>query len=361
MAWSRSGLRIGPTLALVLALSSAAPVVHAGPGKDPREQTARAFFAVGKYREAIDVFAQMYAEKPHANYIFNIGRCYQNLPDPDKAIASFRDYLRRAPKLSAAERQEIDGYIREMEELKKQRGAAASALGDLVPKDEPTKETAKETVKDAAKVPVAAAPATAVPAPATPAAPTTAAAAAPTTAAPAEAPAPAPKADPATSQLAAWRGRAEALWQEQAAKADDARLTKIEAMLGRANADDPRLAEYQLYLGSLYAAKHFKSRLKANGARKLDGEAAPDQAAADLKAVDAEANGAFLKAVSAYAAASKVKDFPRADEALYQLALILQANNMEARATSVLSRLVRTMPDSKFGKQVAAATAPKTP
>jgi hypothetical protein len=352
VAWSRSGLRVGPTLALVLALSSAAPAVHAGPGKDPREQTARAFFAVGKYREAIDVFAQMYAEKPHANYIFNIGRCYQNLPDPDKAIASFRDYLRRAPKLSAAERQEIDGYIREMEELKKQRGAAASALGDLVPKDEPLKETPK--------APVAAAPTAAVPAAATPAAPTPAAAA-PTTAAPAEAPAPAPKADPATSQLAAWRGRSEALWQEQAAKADDARLGKIEAMLERAKADDPRLAEYQLYLGSLYAAKHFRSRLKANGARKLDGEAAPDQAAADLKAVDAEANGAFLKAVSAYAAASKVKDFPRADEALYQLALILQANNMEARATSVLSRLVRTMPDSKFGKQVAAATAPKTP
>jgi tetratricopeptide (TPR) repeat protein len=350
VAWSRSGLRVGPTLALVLALASAAPVVYAGPGKDPREQTARAFFAVGKYREAIDVFAQMYAEKPHANYIFNIGRCYQNLPDPDKAIASFRDYLRRAPKLSAAEKQEIDGYIREMEDLKKQRGAAATALADLVPKEEP------------AKAPAVAAPS----APVAPATPTpTPAAATPASAAPAEAPAATKAAaapDPATAQLAAWRGRAEALWQEQAAKADDARLAKIEAMLERAKADDPRLAEYQLYLGSLYAAKHFKSRLKANGARKLDdGEAAAGDAAPDLKAVDAEANGAFLKAVSAYAAASKVKDFPRADEALYQLALILQANNMEARATSVLSRLVRTMPDSKFGKQVAAGGAPKTP
>jgi tetratricopeptide (TPR) repeat protein len=343
VTWSRSGLRI---VALALGLGLGATTAHAGPGKDPREQTARAFFAVGKYREAIDVFAQMYAEKPHANYIFNIGRCYQNLPDPDKAIASFRDYLRRAPKLSAAERQEIDGYIREMEELKKQRGAAASALGDLVPKDEPVKEPAKPAAAPAPAAPVAAAAPAAAPAEAP-------AAAAPKAAAPP---------DPATAQLAAWRGRAESLWQEQAAKADDARLAKIEAMLDRAKADDPRLAEYQLYLGSLYAAKHFKSRLKANGARKLDdGEAAAGDAAPDLKAVDAEANGAFLKAVSAYAAASKVKDFPRADEALYQLALILQANNMEARATSVLSRLVRTMPDSKFGKQVAAGGAPKTP
>jgi tetratricopeptide (TPR) repeat protein len=349
VAWSRSDLPRIAALALALALGAGA--AQAGPGKDPREQTARAFFAVGKYREAIDVFAQMYAEKPHANYIFNIGRCYQNLPDPDKAIASFRDYLRRAPKLSAAEKQEIDGYIREMEDLKKQRGAAATALADLVPKEEP------------AKAPAVAAPS----APVAPATPTpTPAAATPASAAPAEAPAATKAAaapDPATAQLAAWRGRAEALWQEQAAKADDARLAKIEAMLERAKADDPRLAEYQLYLGSLYAAKHFKSRLKANGARKLDteGEAAPGDAAADLKAVDAEANGAFLKAVSAYAAASKVKDFPRADEALYQLALILQANNMESRATSVLSRLVRTMPDSKFGKQVAAGGAPKTP
>src|SRR4051812_20522165 len=115
--------RLGLALALAFTLALGAGVVRAGSsGKDPREQTARAFFAVGKYREAIDVFAQMYAEKPHANYIFNIGRCYQNLPDPDKAIASFRDYLRRAPKMPAAEKQEIDGYIREMEDLKKQRG-----------------------------------------------------------------------------------------------------------------------------------------------------------------------------------------------------------------------------------------------
>jgi tetratricopeptide (TPR) repeat protein len=336
--------RLGILLALTVTLG--AGTVRAAASKDPREQTARAFFAVGKYREAIDVFAQMYAEKPHANYIFNIGRCYQNLPDPDKAIASFRDYLRRAPKMSAAEKQEIDGYIREMEDLKKQRGAAATALADIVPKEK------DEAPPKPAAAPVAAAAAAAAP---------TTAAAAPAAEAPAAPKAAAAPVDPATAQLAAWRGRSEALWQEQAGKADDAKLQKIEAMLGKANPNDPRLAEYQLYLGSLYAAKHFKSRIKANGTRKLDtnGEApAPDD---DLKALDTEANGAFLKAVSAYAAASKVKDFPRADEALYQLALILNANNMEARASSVLSRLVRTMPDSKFAKQVAAGATPKTP
>jgi hypothetical protein len=346
---AQAGLRalsLGLLLALIPRAGVAAPA-----GKDPREQTARAFFAVGKYREAIDVFAQMYAEKPHANYIFNIGRCYQNLPDPDKAIASFRDYLRRAPKLSAAEKQEIDGYIREMEDLKKQRGAAATALADLLPKEAAAAETPK--------APAPAGPPAAAPAPAATGAAGAAAATAAAPAPAAEAQPAAKPADPASQQLAAWRGRSEALWQEQAARADDARLQKIEAMLGKAKADDPRLAEYQLFLGSLYAAKHFKTRLKANGARKLDanGEAAAPAPDDDVKSLDAEANGAFLKAVSAYAAASKAKDFPRADEALYQLALILHANNMEARATSVLSRLVRTMPDSKFAKQVAAGAA----
>ena len=62
----------------------------------------------------------------HPNYLRNIGRCYQNLGEPDRAIASFRDYLHKAKSVSADERAEIDGYINEMQDLKQKREAAAA-------------------------------------------------------------------------------------------------------------------------------------------------------------------------------------------------------------------------------------------
>ena len=51
-------------------------------------------------------------------------------------------------------------------------------------------------------------------------------------------------------------------------------------------------------------------------------------------------------------AVKEVVEFARQDEALYQLALVLEANNMESRAHALLDRLVRTMPDSKLSQRV---------
>ena len=100
---------------------------------DTRELKAREEFAAGRYQEALDLFAKLYAETLHPIYLRNIGRCYQNLGEPDRAIASFRDYLRKATAMPAAERKEIDGYIKEMEELKRKKEAAAAATPSSPP------------------------------------------------------------------------------------------------------------------------------------------------------------------------------------------------------------------------------------
>jgi tetratricopeptide (TPR) repeat protein len=91
--------------------------------KDTREMKARELYAAGRYQEALDIYIKLYAEKLHPNYLRNIWRCDQNLGDPEKAIGSFREYLRKARSLPPEEREEIEGYIREMEELKRQREA----------------------------------------------------------------------------------------------------------------------------------------------------------------------------------------------------------------------------------------------
>jgi tetratricopeptide (TPR) repeat protein len=96
---------------------------------DKRELEAREDFAAGRYQEALEVFAKLYAEKLHPVYLRNIGRCYQNLAQPDRAISSFREYLRKMKHISADERAEIEGYIHEMEDLAKKQAADANAAG----------------------------------------------------------------------------------------------------------------------------------------------------------------------------------------------------------------------------------------
>lgn len=113
--------RIVAVLALVLVTLSAS---EAGARKDEdrREVEGRALFAKGDYPAALDIFATLFAEKNDPIYLRNIGRCYQKLEQPGKAIDAFREYLRRA-KVKPAERTEIEGFISNMEEMQKRQAA----------------------------------------------------------------------------------------------------------------------------------------------------------------------------------------------------------------------------------------------
>ena len=101
---------------------------------DPRELKAREEFAAGRYEAALDIFAKLYAETLHPVYLRNVARCYQNLEQPDRAITSFREYLRKAKTVTPADRAEVEGYIKEMEGLKqKQEAAAAKPVAPVAP------------------------------------------------------------------------------------------------------------------------------------------------------------------------------------------------------------------------------------
>jgi tetratricopeptide (TPR) repeat protein len=101
--------------------------------KDPREMQAREAFAAGSYKEALDIYTKLYAEMLHPTYLRNIGRCYQNLHEPDRAISSFREYLRKSKNMPVDERAEVEGYIKEMEDLQKQNAEAAKPAPQPLP------------------------------------------------------------------------------------------------------------------------------------------------------------------------------------------------------------------------------------
>jgi len=125
----RSRLRFAMLITVVLA---AAFVVGgegaaAAAGAEDQDLKARKLFAAGDYRQALELYVNLYAETLHPTYLRNIGRCQQNLGEADKAIGSFREYLRKAKDLSPAQRQEIEGHIAEMEELKRKQAGGSAA------------------------------------------------------------------------------------------------------------------------------------------------------------------------------------------------------------------------------------------
>ncbi len=89
------------------------------------ELEARKAFAAGKYVEAKDLFADLYARTLHPVYLRNIGRCYQKLGEATRAIDSFRDYLAKAKGVTAGDRKEVQSYIKEMEDLRAAEQARA--------------------------------------------------------------------------------------------------------------------------------------------------------------------------------------------------------------------------------------------
>jgi hypothetical protein len=113
----------------VLLLAGAGPARAQG---DPRETEARRECLAGRYQRGIDLLATLFTETKDANHIFNQGRCYEQNNRPDEAISRFREYLRKAPNLPAAEAAEVQAHIRDCEKMKaEQRDAQAGPATDV--------------------------------------------------------------------------------------------------------------------------------------------------------------------------------------------------------------------------------------
>jgi len=131
-----------------------AATAFAGP-LDKREVQARKDFAAGRYEQAAEAFAELFANTGDPIYLRNIGRCNQKLKRPAEAINNFQDYLRKARNLSSTEREEIEGYVKEMEAMQAaQQPAAAPATPT------PTVEPEKSAASPPATAPPASATAT---------------------------------------------------------------------------------------------------------------------------------------------------------------------------------------------------------
>jgi tetratricopeptide (TPR) repeat protein len=121
---------------LLVALTSFVGAARAAPDEGD-EHRAITHFAAGEYKQALDIYARLYADTLHPTYLRNIARCYQNLGEADKAISSFREYLRKAKDLPADQRAEIEGYIAELERRKSAPSASPPSPPSAPPPSAP--------------------------------------------------------------------------------------------------------------------------------------------------------------------------------------------------------------------------------
>jgi hypothetical protein len=132
VALCAAALALSPVAAHAQPTAPAAPAGAASKKTEDRDRQAKRLFVSGNYKEAIEVLTDLYSDTGNPIYLRNIARCYQRLRDPDRAIASFEEYLLRGKDIPAHEREEVKGFIREQEELKR-RSAEASAAGKPAP------------------------------------------------------------------------------------------------------------------------------------------------------------------------------------------------------------------------------------
>lgn len=116
------------------------------PKQRERERKAMSAYAATRYQEALDLYADLYADFHDPLYLRNIGRCHQKLKHPEEAIASFEEYLSKYKRLSGAEIDEVKGWIEEMKELQVEQHKASTPPPPPVATPAPSPEPAPTPV-----------------------------------------------------------------------------------------------------------------------------------------------------------------------------------------------------------------------
>lgn len=108
-----------------------------------REKAAKKACALGDYEKGTEILADLLVETDNVVYIFNQGRCYQQNDRWERAIARFREFLRKAENLTRAQRAQTERHIAECEAAlrRSEPPAAPAPPHESPPRSEPSVPT----------------------------------------------------------------------------------------------------------------------------------------------------------------------------------------------------------------------------
>jgi tetratricopeptide (TPR) repeat protein len=100
---------------LITAVSAGPASAEKRQSRAIREKAAKKACALGDYQKGEDILADLFVETDDPTYVFNQGRCYQQNNRWEQAIGRFREFLRKAERMSAAERANAEKQIADCE------------------------------------------------------------------------------------------------------------------------------------------------------------------------------------------------------------------------------------------------------
>jgi hypothetical protein len=87
-----------------------------GGSPEAQERAARKACLLGDVAKGTEILADLYLDTKNPTYIYNQARCFEQNGKDEQALLRFREYLRKAPKLPAAEAIEVKERIKALEE-----------------------------------------------------------------------------------------------------------------------------------------------------------------------------------------------------------------------------------------------------
>ena len=130
------------SLCLVVAVRPARADDRATRTAQKHFEKAQKLFNLGKFDAALDEYEAAYDAKPLGDFLYNIAQCYRNLEDYDRAIFSFKKYLKEKP--DADDRAQVEKFIAELQD-KKERGEGQKFVDKPPPPPPPVKVSEDDT------------------------------------------------------------------------------------------------------------------------------------------------------------------------------------------------------------------------
>lgn len=90
-------------------------------------------FELGRFADALREYEQAYKLAPLPGFLFNIGQCYRNLDNHEKAIFSFRLYLKKLP--DAKNRAATETLIEELQQKAEEERIRKAQQANVPPYD----------------------------------------------------------------------------------------------------------------------------------------------------------------------------------------------------------------------------------
>jgi len=146
MESSLKNVILGIVLAGSLAFPAASSPALAAGLSDQEEtdgSTALRLYKEGRYEDAAKIFVALSVAHPDMLvFIRNTGACYYYLHRVEPALSSLREYLMRNKDISPDERAEVQGWITELEQIRRTTAGAAVIVASPAPAPVPAGQSA---------------------------------------------------------------------------------------------------------------------------------------------------------------------------------------------------------------------------